>query len=58
MACGTEIGCAITFVEMSNGVPENHLESMGITWAGDLNLRLMGTKIIPEIVQKRVSERG
>lgn len=37
MACGSEIGCGIRFVEMSRGVTESSLESLGITWAAPLN---------------------
>lgn len=43
---------------MSSGMPENSLESLGITRASDLNLRPTRINLIPKIVQKRASERG
>lgn len=52
MAWGSEIGCGIKFMEMSSGVPKNSLESLGITWAADLNLRLTGIKTIPELSKR------
>lgn len=43
---------------MSNRMLENSVESMEITWVGNLNLRLISVKLILEIVQKGVSEGG
>lgn len=43
---------------MSNRMLENSVESMEITWVGNLNLRLISVKLILEIVQKRVLEGG
>lgn len=58
MTCGAEKECGVRFVEMSNRNLENSLESVEITWAGNVNMLLIRIKIILEIVQKRMPDGG